>query len=121
MKVCLEKVSIEERHEELVRNEYTQNDQYSATHKNALADGDLKGKGTGHMGHSFWLPNCNGQIGIFNYSNFDTAPSSNAGNKDDRESRHTAMSRSVYNSENPYSVQLVDTSDNVAEGQYVMK
>lgn len=121
MTTCLEKVSMEERHEELIRNDYTINDQYSATHKDALADGDKRGKGTGHKGHSFWLPNCNGQLGVFNYSNFDTAPESEAGDAADREARHTAMARSVYNAENPYSAQLVDTSANIAEGQYFVK
>lgn len=118
---CLEKVSLEERHEEVVRNDYNRENQYSATHKNALADGDKKGKGTGHKGHTYWLPNCNGTLGVFNYSNFDTAIESGAGNSDDRNARTVAMARSVYNPQNPYSAQTVDTSGNVMEGQYVMK
>lgn len=118
---CLEKVSIEERHEEMVRNDYNRDDQYSATHKNALAGNDTKGKGTGHKGHTFWLPNCNGTLGTFNYSNFDTAISSGAGNVDDRNARLVAMARSMYNPESPYSAKVVDTSRNVMEGQYVMK
>lgn len=118
---CLEKRSIEERHEELVRNDYNANDPYSVTHKDALAGDDKQGKGTGHKGHTFWLPNCNGQINVFNYSNFDTAVSSGAGNVDDRNARTVALARSLYNAENPYSVQSVDTSGNIKEGQYVVR
>lgn len=118
---CLEKRSIEERHEEIVRNDYNANDPYSVTHKNALAGDDKQGKGTGHQGHTFWLPNCNGQINTFNYSNFDTSLQSNAGNSDDRKARNTALTRSLYNAENCYSVQSINTSNNVMEGQYVIR
>ena len=118
MQSCLEKVSMEERHEEIVRSDYSRDNQYSVTHKNALADGDKKGKGTGHGGHGFWLPNCNGQLGVFDYSNFDTAISSHAGNSDDNMARDTALARSVYNEQNEYSAKLVDTTANVREGQY---
>lgn len=118
---CLEKVSREERHEEIVRNDYNINDPYNANHKNALAGNDSKGKGTGHKGHTYWLPNCNGTLGSFNYSNFDTAISSGAGNVDDRNARTVAMARSLYNPEAPYSAKIVDTSANVMEGQYVVK
>ena len=99
---CLESVSIRERHEEIVRNDYNINDQYSATHKNARAGNDTKGKGTGHNGHMYWLPDCSGTLGSFNYSNFDTHTSSEAGNIDDRNARKIALARSMYNSENQY-------------------
>ena len=118
---CLEKVSITARHEQMVRSDYSRDNQYSATHKNALAGDDSKGKGTGHKGHTFWLPNCNGTLGAFNYSNFDTAVASNAGNADDREARKIALARSMYNAENQYSATIVDTNGNVMEGQYVVK
>lgn len=120
MQSCLEKVSMDGRHEMEVRSHYTRENQYSATHPDALATGDQQGKGTGHGGHTFWLPNCNGKLGVFNYSNFDTATSSNAGNKDDNEARKTAMARSMYSAEKPYSSKIVDTSKNVREGQYVI-
>lgn len=118
MQSCLESISIDERNEELVRNDYTKNKQYSSTHADALADGDSRGKGTNHGGHTFYLPNCTGTIGSFNYSNFDVSPDSNAGNDVDNETRTTAMARSLYNYENQYSARLVDTSANVLEGQY---
>ena len=120
MQSCLEKRSIEGRHEMMVRSYYTRDNQYSATHPNALATGDAKGKGTGHKGHTFWLPDCNGTLGVFDYSNFDTAISSGAGNNADNEARKTALARSMVNAENIYSAKLVDTSKNVREGQYVI-
>lgn len=118
MQSCLEIRSIDERHEELVRNDYTRDNEYSATHEDALATGDSKGKGTGHGGHTFWLPNCNGTLNYFNYSNFDTNPESGAGNDADNEARDTALARSLYNYSNQYSERTVDTSANVLEGQY---
>ena len=118
MQSCLEKRSIDERKKELVRSEYTADNQYSVTHPNAMATGDKKGKGTGHKGHTFWLPNCNGSLGVINYSNFDTDIESGAGNSDDNTARNTAMARSLYNPEHPYSEKLIDTSENVKEGQY---
>ena len=121
MQSCLEKRGIEERHEEIVRNDYTRDNQYSSTHPNALATGDEKGKGTGHGGHTYFLPNCNGPMGVFDYSNFDTNPASGAGGKTDNETRKVAMARSVFNAENAYSAKIVDTTKNVREGQYVMK
>lgn len=120
MRTCLEKRSMEERHEEIIRNNYTADNQYNATHPDALATGDAQGKGTGHGGHSHWLPDCNAQPNVFNYSNFDTDPASGAGNDVDNEKRKENMVRSLYSSENQYTEATVDTSANVREGQYVV-
>ena len=118
MQSCLEKRSIEERNKEKVRSDYNSDNQYSATHPNALATGDKHGKGTGHKGHTFWLPNCSGSIGIINYSNFDTSVESGAGNSDDNNARKVALTRSLYSNENPYSSKLIDTTENIKDGQY---
>lgn len=115
---CLEIRSMQERHEEIVRNRYNVYDQYSATHPDALANGDKLGKGTGHGGHTHSLPNCNGSIGIIDYRNFDTAIASHAGNADDNYAREVALARSLYNIDNEYSARSVDTSMNLREGQY---
>ena len=48
---CLEKRGMTERHEEIARSDYNIENQYSATHKDAISDGDTKGKGTNHGGH----------------------------------------------------------------------
>ena len=121
MQSCLEKRGIEQRHVELARQDYSSNNPYSATHPDARATGDSRGKGTGHGGHSYWLPDCNGQMGVFNYSNFDTDPSSGAGNNIDNETRDEALKRSMYNDKRYYSARLVDTTRNRREGQYYLK
>lgn len=123
MRSCLEKVSMDERHEEIVRNEYNSDNEYSASHQNALNidnGDDQRGKGTGSAGHSHWLPDCSGQLGIINYSNFDTDCFIPRSNRDDNDARTKALARSLYNADTQYSANLIDTSQNVAEGQYKM-
>lgn len=107
-----------ERHIEEVRSDYQRTNQYSATHPDALATGDAQGKGTGHGGHSHWLPNCTSQIGVFNFSNFDTAIASGAGNDADNAARQQTLTWSLYNDANPYG--FIDTTANVLEGQFVL-
>jgi len=116
----MEKRSIDARHEQIVRNEYNNENQYNASHPNALATGDAKGKGTGSQGHGFWLPDCEAQPNVFRYDNFDTDPSSGAGNNVDNERRNESMVRGLYNYEHPYDASAIDTSANVAEGQFVI-
>lgn len=118
MQSCLEKRSIDEREREIVRSDYNTNDRYSVTHKDALANGDAQGKGTGSGGHTFYLPDCNGSIGMINYQNFDTSPNSGAGNGADNEARQQAMVRSLYNTDKPYTMTSVITDVNRQAGQY---
>lgn len=118
MQSCLEKRSIEERKEEMARSDYNRENQYNAAHEDALSTGDAQGKGTGHGGHTHYLPDCSAQINVINYSNFDTQISSGAGNNTDNDARDTALARSLYNQENVYSAKLVNTTENVREGQY---
>ena len=124
MQTCLEKRGIEERNVEIVRSDYNINDQYSATHSDALSNGDVQGKGSGHGGHTHYLPDCNKATGTIDYSNFDTSPSSNIGGYYDIKGRNGiggreyAMSVSMYNYENQYGAALVNTEQNVAQGQY---
>ena len=112
MQSCLEFTSMDARHIQEARSDYQRNNQYSATHPDALASSG-NGKGTGHGGHTHWLPNCHGTIGIINYSNFDTDIRSGAGND------QKSLARSLYNNDNEYSLRLIDTSLNVREGQFV--
>ena len=124
MQSCLEKRGIEERNTEIVRSDYNINDQYSATHSDALSNGDAQGKGSGHGGHTHYLPDCNKNSNTINYSNFDTSPSSNIGGCYDIKGRNGiggreyAMSVSMYNDQNQYGAALVNTEQNVAQGQY---
>lgn len=121
MQSCLEKKAIEERHNEIVRSDYNIDNQYSSTHKDALSDGDAQGKGTGHGGHTAYLPDCNKPSTTIDYSNFDTT---NGGGLYDIEGRNDvggrkrAIASSLYNSENQYSANLVNTETNVRDGQY---
>lgn len=102
----------------MVRNDYHRDNRYSVTHPDAIADGDMNGKGTGHGGHSFYLPDCNGTLNMIKYSNFDTSANSNAGNNTDNRTRKDAMVRSLYNSNNQYGVNSVNTDISRAAGQY---
>lgn len=121
MQSCLEKKAIEERQNEIVRSDYNIENQYSSTHKDALSDGDAQGKGTGHGGHTAYLPDCNKPSTTIDYSNFDTT---NGGGLYDIEGRNDiggrkrAIASSLYNSENQYSANLVNTEINVRDGQY---
>jgi len=117
MQSCLEYVSMDTRHVQEARSDYQRDDQYSATHPDALASSG-NGKGVGG-GHSHWLPNCRGTIGVINYSNFITGVDSGAGNDCDNAARKRTLARSLYNGGKIYSALLVNTTANVAEGQYV--
>lgn len=114
---CLEFVSMDARHEQEARSDYQRDNQYSALHPDAMASSG-NGKGVGG-GHSHWLPNCRGTIGVINYSNFITDINSGAGNDCDNIARNKALARSLYNGSNVYSQLSVDTSRNVREGQFV--
>jgi hypothetical protein len=125
MQTCLEKKGIEERDQEIVRSDYNFENPYQATHKDALSDGDVQGKGTGHGGHTAWLPDCNKPTGQINYSNFDTF---NGGGEYDINGRNgiggrnRAMASSKYNEDYQYGVDvLVDTDVNLQDGQYQVK
>jgi hypothetical protein len=83
-----------------------------------------QGKGTGHGGHTHWLPNADATSPTtINYSNFDTE---NGGNIYDKEGRNNVGGRekliklSLYNKENQYSINLIDSEENQRQGQYKM-
>lgn len=120
MRTCLEVRSMDARHEQIVRSDYNKDNQYNESHPDALATGDAQGKGTGSSGHGFWLPDCNAQPNVFRYDNFDTDISFGAGNDVDNQTRNQSLTRSLYNQENIYASSEIDTSENVAEGQFVI-
>lgn len=111
---CLEQRSDEARDNHLVRSDYNIEDQYSESHKDALADGDSRGKGTGSTGHGDSQPDCTKPVNVFDYSNFDTNISSNAGNNADNKARTGAMVKSKYTPVQPYG----DVKIGSHEGQY---
>ena len=118
---CLEKQGIEERSNEIVRSDYNFENPYGPTHPDAMSDGDVQGKGTGRGGHDAWLPDCTKPNNMINYSNFDTE---NGGGlydikgRNDVGGRERSLARSKYNKEQPYGADLVNTSENIALGQY---
>ena len=124
---CLEKRGITERHNEITRSDYNIENQYSATHQDALSDGDAQGKGSGSGGHTHSLPDCTKPTGLIDYSNFDTNPEDNIGGLYDIEGRNNhpgrkeQMARSLYNYRDAYGPTSVDTVLNQQEGQYFMK
>ena len=123
---CLEKVGIEKRHDTIVKNDYNIEDQYSQLHKDALSDGDPLGKGSGHGGHTHYVPDCNKPSSMMDYSNFDTE-SSNIGGSYDINGRNGVGGRnflktiSIYNEENQYGPNLIDTTANEQDGQIIIK
>lgn len=122
MQTSLEKKAIELRQELKVRNDYDKSDIYSITHKDALSDGDIKGKGTGHGGHTHSIPDSNKPNAI-NYSTFDTNGGGNLYDIDGfkgKGGRNFLTTISKYNKENEYGINSVDTSANLADGQIII-
>ena len=123
MQSCLEKKGIESRQEHLVRSDYNKEDSYSATHKDAISDGDVLGKGTLSGGHGHWLPDCNKPKTEIDYSNFDTTQGGGLYDIEGRNGiggRERLMTYCLYNQENEYSAKLIDTTENQNDGQYVV-
>lgn len=124
---CLEKRGFDERHQEIVRSDYNIENQYGPMHKDAISDGDPQGKGHPTIkGHTHFLPDCTKPTGLIDYSNFATSPEDQIGGSLDidgylgRPGRKEQMARSIYNHIDQYGANLIDTSRNVADGQYVM-
>ena len=124
----LEIKGFEKREDLIVRNDYTKNNEYNATHRDAISDGDPQGKGTGHGGHTHVIPNHELALNTpdhvwyseYNYSQLDTF---NGGGSYDIEGRNGIGGRnwikaiSKFNEEQQYGLDYVDTSLNVADGQ----
>lgn len=115
---CLEIVSIDARHTQIIRSDYLPTSPYINMTGNMTTVKDLSMKGTLDGGHTHWLPDCTGAINVFTQMNFNTDPMSNLGNIADNQARQESMVRSMYNALNPYG--MIDTTANVLEGQYVV-
>ena len=118
---CLEKRGRDERNQEITRSDYNQENPYGPTHSDAISNGDPQGKGTGHGGHSAWLPDCTKPTNMIDYSNFDTAHGGgyyDIYGRNDIGGRERSLARSMYNQEFQYGANLVNTSENIADGQY---
>ena len=119
----IESEALDKRHELEVISTYQKNtNEYNEQHKDALSTGDPQGKGTGvSMGYS--VPGQTTNKGI-NYSNIAT---NSGGGLYDIEGRNGIGGRmyletiNMYNAEKSYGIDSVDTSKNVAEGQFIVK
>ena len=121
MQSCLEKRGIEERSVEIVRSDYNIENQYGPSHPDALSNGDVNGKGTGHGGHTHYLPDCNKPTSTIDYSNFDTLSGGglyDIEGRNDVGGRKKAINSSLYNNERQYSANLINTEINLRQGQY---
>ena len=123
MQTYLEKQGIESRKENINNNDYFSEDtEYKSGHKDAISDGDAKGKGTGFNGHTYTIPNQNKPRAI-DYSSFNT---NNGGNVYDIEGfegkggRRYLQTISLYNEKNQYGAHMINTSANKADGQIII-
>lgn len=112
----LESQGIEARKEQTARSDYNQNNQYSETHPDALASSG-KGKGTGdYAGHGWTVPDMTKSKDDIAHTFFN---SDGAGNSCDQKAREVMTARNLYGPENRYYLDVkIDTSANVADGQY---
>lgn len=117
MQSCLEKRSMAERHTEISKSDYQQDNQYSEKHKDALADGDSMGRGTKPEGHGDWKPDLRGKtdfspdtVNKINYSNFDSDPNAEKapGTSEDQAKRKENTVKSLYSWTDPYSAEHRD-------------
>lgn len=119
----LERIGIDERHNELGHADYNPSNAYSETHPDALgpdtpnANGDETGKGTG-VSMTYSIPsttkNPNSPI---SYRNMIT---DKGGSAVDINARNIQQGINLYGPNNSYGIGSVDTSANVAEGQYTI-
>jgi len=131
MQSNLERLGIEERNEELKRADYTSKEhsgdaesEYHAGHADALspqtpnAKGEEKGKGTNSsLGYYTLSHEKNPKSGI-DYSKVVT---DKGGGVVDIETRNAHFLRNLYSEDHFYGLNSVDTSKNVADGQFVVK
>lgn len=118
---CLEKRGMDERHIEIARSDYNIENPYSAGHSDALSNGDPQGKGTGHGGHNAWLPDCTKPTNMIDYSNFDSENGGGSYDIDGRNGiggRNRSLARSMYNKARMYGSALVNTEQNIMDGQF---
>lgn len=124
----LESQAIEARQTHLIRSDYNKQDVYSDSHEDAISNPDdankALGKGTNSGGHQHYVPDSTRSSSTYNYNNIDT---NNGGGGYDIHGRNEVGGRNrllninIYNKNNSYGPDSVDTSANIDEGQYVIK
>lgn len=124
----LEKKGIEQRQIELIRSDYNKIDAYSESHEDALSnpadETKALGKGTGNGGHQAYVPDASQPSTLYNYSSLDTSAGGGAYDihgRNNQGGRNRLLKINIYNKDNAYGPNSVDTSANINEGQYVIK
>ncbi len=124
MQTCLEKKGLVERPIELVRNDYSPIDEYNDRHPNALSTGDPKGKGT-QSSYVHTVPNCDVSDETKNMIQPQLNTETGGGQYDiegrnEIGGRDFLMNISIYNRENAYGANIIDTLANRIDGQIVV-
>ena len=113
----LEKEAFIKRPELEMMNTYQDEfNEYSENHKNAKSDGDVKGKGVGTASNPYLLPNENESKTSYK----PTLITDQGGGAIDIQQRALLEGINIYGPDNQYGPNSVDTSANVADGQYVV-
>lgn len=113
----LEKEAFIKRPELEMMNTYQDDiNEYSSEHKNAISDGDVKGKGVGTTPNPYLLPDENGSKTSFK----PTLRTDAGGGALDIAQRDLLENINIYGPLNEYGTNSVDTSKNIADGQYVV-
>ena len=126
----LEKIGLERRNEhELIRNDIKKTNPYDSNHDTAVwHEGDETkplGKGSGHGGHQHSVPQTYNELTKNQIKpQIDTEHGGGAYDiygRDGEGGRNRLLKINIYNKDNAYGPNSVDTSANIDEGQYVMK
>lgn len=133
----LENVAISKRDSLIIKNEYSEIEgkEYNETHKDALSDGDVNGKGNGTSmtyaipeTDSFYISNEGVRVQKINYSTIVTHENgaNTIGGEYDRNGnpsikksgRNGLMNINKFSPDNEYGEDSVDTTENILLGQY---
>ena len=124
----LEKKAIEERQREIVRSDYNKIDRYSDSHIDALSNPEEKnkplGKGTGDGGHLAYAPDATKSSTSYYHNSVNTTDGGGSYDiygRNEKGGRNRLMAFNIYGKTNPYGHESVDTSENLNDGQYVIK
>lgn len=114
----LEKEGLQQRPQLEMMNDYQGSiNEYSEQHRDAQSDGDVMGKGVGAAAQPFLLPDENASKTSYK----PTLRTDAGGGSIDIAQRNLLASTNIYSDMNAYGENSVDTSANVAKGQYVFK
>lgn len=124
----LEQKGIEERNREIIRSDYGKTDAYSEAHIDAISDPNNPnkplGKGTNNGGHQHSVPDFSKPSTLINYSNFNTTQGGGSYDiygRNEVGGRNRLVNINIYSKDNAYGPNSIDMTENINEGQYVVK